>query len=300
VVQLLPGVAGAQIFGNRAAPQWPQTGLPATADTLDHRAIENFITIEGKAEKRLDPTALRVVLAIMVDQPTARECQAVCHERQEKLRAELVKLKLDPKAIVVDFISVLPVYEWNPETRKTLPVLVEEEQGFRMQSNVHVEVPNEELAQEVLQAAFKLDISDVIAVDYFNKHVDEFRRETRKEALQAAKEKAELLLGALFDEIPHPLNVHESTRVIHPQSLYSSSENVYAQRVSSNYYSSGDRTPRISAARPKNTYFRGLQEDADVKSPGVPLRPQISVVSTVRLYFATPGSEDDDDDESGD
>ncbi len=98
--------------------------------------------------------------------------------------------------------------------------------------------------------------------------------------------KAELLLGAMFDQPPRPLNVHESTRVVYPRSLYASFESNYAEQLSGRYYS-GNLT-RILATKPKNTYYRGLQEDADIQGEGLPLRPEISVVSTVRLYYATP------------
>ena len=300
LVLLLSGTAVAQMIGARSQAEAMRAGMSPTGTTvsaLDHRAIENFITVEGKAEKRLDPTALRIVLALLVEQPTASECQDVCRKREAELAAALGDLKIDSEAIVVDFISVLPAYAWEIETRDGKSVAVEKNSGFRMQSNVHVEVPTEEQARAVLQVAFKLGVSDVIAFDYFNKDVDQFRREVRKEALQAAKEKAELLLGAIFEEPPLPLNVHESTRVVYPRSLYTSFENAYAEQITVPY--SNDRMPRIKAARPKNTYFRGLQEEADVKSPGLPLRPQISVVSTVRIYFAAPGS-DDDDEESDD
>ena len=50
--------------------------------------------------------------------------------------------------------------------------------------------------------------------------------------------------------------------------------------------------PRFGAAKPKNTYYQGLLEETDVRGKGLPLRPRISVVSTVRLYYATPTSKD--------
>ena len=253
----------------------------------DHRAIENYITIEGKAEKRIEPTALRLVLAIMIEKPDSPECETACREMEETLVKALEDLKIERDAIVVDFISILPVYEWKVEDRQGRTVAMETRSGFRMQSNVHVEVPTEEKARDVLQTAFRLGVSDVIAFDYWNEDVDLHKKEARKEALAAAKDKAELLLGALFDQPPRPLNVHESTRVVYPRSLYDSFENAYNEQVSPSF--SDERLTRIWAAKPKNAYYRGFQEDTDVQGEGLPLRPEISIVSTVRLYYATPG-----------
>jgi uncharacterized protein YggE len=278
--------AEAQMVGARADAEFLQAATTA-GTMLDHRAIENYITIEGKAEKRVEPTALRVVLAIMVEKPNSPECETACRNMEGKLVKALEDLEINRNAIVVDFISILPVYEWKIEDRHGKAVAVETRSGFRMQSNVHVEVPTEEKARDVLQTAFGLGVSDVIAFDYWNEDVDLHKKEARKEALAAAKDKAELLLGALFDQPPPPLNVHESTRVVYPRSLYASFENTYAEQLSGRFYD--DRLTRIRAAKPKNTYYRGLQEDADVQGEGLPLRPEISVVTTVRLYYATPG-----------
>jgi uncharacterized protein YggE len=287
-----PGSGNAQFIGARSAESL-EAGAGAT---LDHRAVENFVTIEGKAEKRLDPTALRIVLALLVEESTAAECQSTSQKREAELLKALKALKIGDDAIVVDFISILPVYQWEVETREGKTVAVEKRSGFRMQSNVHVQVASEAEARTVLAAAFKLGVSDIIAFDYWNKDVDRMKKEARKEALRVAKEKAELLLGAMFDEPPRPLNVHESTRVVYPRSQYGSFENAYAQGIRVPY--SGSRMPTIQAVRPNNTYYQGTLEDTDVQDGGLPLRAQISVVSTVRLYYATPvkiENEDDDD-----
>ncbi|MEE8450734.1 MAG: SIMPL domain-containing protein [Thermoguttaceae bacterium] len=284
--------ADAQMFGARA--DRASTQQPAV-QTIDHRAIENFITIEGTAEKRLAPTALRIVLALMAEAPTASECQDDGQRIEKEIINALEGLGIAPEKLVVDFISILPVYHWEVEKRQGANVAVEKLKGFRMQSNVHVEVPTERQAGEVLAAAFKLGISDIIAFDYWNKDIDAQKNEARKAALKVAKEKADLLLGAMFDDPPVPLNVHESTRVIYPRMLYSSFENAYAEGISVPY--SGSRLPTIKAARPKNTYYRGLQEETDVRDGGLPLRPQISIVSTVRLYYATPVTIDGEDDD---
>jgi hypothetical protein len=48
--------------------------------------------------------------------------------------------------------------------------------------------------------------------------------------------------------------------------------------------------PFIRASRPRNTYYRGLQSDGDIQPAGLPMRPEISVISTVRIYFQSPAA----------
>ena len=109
----------------------------------------------------------------------------------------------------------------------------------------------------------------------------------REQALQAARSKADMLLKTLFDTRPAVINVQERTTVRYPESLYDAFENSYREEVTSG----GNRDlPFIRAYRPRNTYYRGLQSDSDIQSAGLAMRPEISVVSTVRLYFESPAA----------
>lgn len=57
------------------------------------------------------------------------------------------KLNLDGDKVVEDFIAVLPHYEWLEDKRGGRDLLVEKKVGFRMQSNLHLAVPDEATAK---------------------------------------------------------------------------------------------------------------------------------------------------------
>jgi len=50
--------------------------------------------------------------------------------------------------------------------------------------------------------------------------------------------------------------------------------------------------PVVRTFRPKNTYYRGLYPDGDVQSKELPMQSEISIVSTVRLYFESPAAKE--------
>lgn len=52
----------------------------------------------------------------------------------------------------------------------------------------------------------------------------------------------------------------------------------------------GGMRPRIHAHRPKNTYYRGHIQGADIQPLGELPMHEITVVSTVRLYYASPAA----------
>ena len=104
---------------------------------------------------------------------------------------------------------------------------------------------------------------------------------------QAARSKADMLLKALFDPRPAVINVQEHTTVRYPESLYDAFVNSYQEEVTPAWKSD---LPFLRAYRPRNTYYRGLHSDGDVQDAGLPMQPEISVVSTVRLYFESPAA----------
>ncbi len=258
-------------------------GLPI----LDRETAEGFITIEGRAELRVRPTQIRIVLAVTSEGKTAEECQRIIVEDITRLKTSWLKMQIAPENIVEDFIAVLPLHQWNLEKRGDTEVGVEERVGFRMQTNIHLAVPNDATAPAALTAAFEQGITDIIAFDYWSEELDAVKVQARERALQAARDKSDILLKALLEKLPAVINVQEQTTVRYPESLYRSFVNSYEEEVTPAWKST---VPFIRAYRPRNTYYHGLESDGDVQSAGLPMHPEISVVSTVRLYFESPAA----------
>ena len=196
-------------------------------------------------------------------------------------------MKIAQENIVVDFIAVLPVYEWIIENRGNRDVGVEQKTGYRMQTNIHLAVETESTAQAAIAEAFALGITDIIAFDYWSRELDEIRKSARQKAVNAARDKADVLLGVLFDDRPPVINVQERTTVIYPESLYQSFVNSHEETAIT---PSRRDVPFIRAYRPRNTYYRGHYHDGDTQAKELPMKPEISVISTVRLYFESPAA----------
>ncbi|MHB8866852.1 MAG: hypothetical protein ACYC6N_31200, partial [Pirellulaceae bacterium] len=149
-------------------------------------------------------------------------------------------------------------------------------------------VPNDATAPAALAAAFEQGVTDIIAFDYWSQELDAAKVQARDLALQAARSKSDVMLKTLFESRPAVINVQEQTTVRYPESLYHSFVNSYQEEVTPAWKSD---VPFIRAYRPRNTYYRGLTSDGDVQAAGLPMQPEISVVSTVRLYFESPAAQ---------
>jgi uncharacterized protein YggE len=232
-----------------------------------------------------------MVLAVTSEAETAPKCQEAIDASIERLKRAWSKLGIKKEKIVVDFIAVLPRYGWTPEKHGNSDVEVEKRVGYRMQTNLHLAAQGEEEAQAALRAALQEGITDVIAFDYWSKELDEAKVNVRKQAAKAARDKADVLLGTLFSECPPVINVQERTTVRYPETLYQSFTNVADEAAGGSIGYNRPNVPFIKAYRPRNTYYRGLYSDSDVQPRELPMNPEISVVSTVRLYFKSPAAE---------
>lgn len=283
----LPGpLAFGQLAGSRAGLGEDAAGVADLAPLVPAVA-QGYIAIDGRAVVRVRATEIRVVLAVTGEGQTAQECQETVDATVERLKAAWAKIGIAPEKIVVDFIAVLPRYEWSVEKQDGSDVGIERRVGFRMQTNVHLAAKSESEARAAINRAFQEGVTDIIAFDYWNKDLDEAKVSARAQALKAAQGKADVLLGALFENRPPVINVQEQTVVRYPDSLYHSFTNTYDESVMPSFRRD---IPLIRAPRPRNTYYRGLAEDGDVVPRELPMSPEISVVSTVRVYYESPAA----------
>ncbi|HUF62302.1 MAG TPA: SIMPL domain-containing protein, partial [Verrucomicrobiales bacterium] len=284
VVWLPLPFAAAQLAGSRAGVESHSAGV-ADLPLLDRQTAETYIAIDGRAEVRVRATEIRIVLAITSEGDTAQECRQAIDASIERLKAAWLQIEVPEEKIVTDFISVLPRRHWNVEQQEGVDVGVERKSGYRMQTNLHLAVPHEARAMQALSAAFEQNVTDIIAFDYWNDDLNEIKAQARQKALEAAREKADVLLAAVFDGRPPAINVQEQTTVRYPESLYHSFTNVAAEEVTPPFRRD---MPFIHMYRPRNTYYRGLYPNADVQPRELPMTPEISVVSSVRIYFQSP------------
>lgn len=282
-------------FGGTDSARLPRLEL------LEPKAAEGYITIDGRAIVRVRATEIRVVLAVISEAPTAQQCQQNIDATIAHLKAAWTKMGIAPQKIVADFIAVLPRYEWRLEKYADQPAdglaEVEKKAGYRMQTNLHLAVPGEAEAQAAMTRAFEEGVTDIIAFDYWNKDLDDVKVKARQQALKAARSKADDLLQVLFDKRPPVINVQEETTVRYPQALYYSFTTTGEDAVRVSPPNSGKSA--IYAPRPRNTYYRGLVADSDVQPAELPMNAEISVISTVRLYFKSPAADSRKPDDHG-
>ena len=279
----------AQLAGSRGGVYSQSTGVQAELAELTPERAQSYIVVEGKSVLSVQPTAIRIVLAITHEAKTSKECKTSIERKIAELVPLWKQVGVEEGKIVEDFISILPQYEFEAKKLGDQPVAMEKKTGFLTQTNIHLAVKNDAEAMKVLDVAFENGITDIIGFDYWSEELDRKKQEVRAKAMQVAKEKSKLLLDGLFEKTPGVINVQEKTIVVKPEEMYQSFVNDSSANYQTNYWSRKSM-PMVRLARPKNTYYRGNLPNADTQAEKLPMRSELSVVSTVRIYYESPAA----------
>ena len=281
----------AQMSGSRSGVYSPstQTSQENFAE-LTTEAAQSYIVVEGKSVLSVQPTAIRIVLAVTHEAKTSKECKTAIEGKIAELRPLWIQAGIKDENIVEDFISILPRYEFEAKELDGQQVAMEKKVGFLMQTNIHLAVKDDVEASKVLDVAFENGSTDVIGFDYWSEQLDLKKQEVRAKALKVAKDKSKILLDGLFGKTPRVINVQENTIVVSPAQMYESFTNASSASYQTNYWSRKNM-PLVQLARPKNTYYRGNLPNADTQAAKLPMRPELSVVSTVKIYYESPAAE---------
>ncbi|MEM7315401.1 MAG: SIMPL domain-containing protein [Planctomycetota bacterium] len=254
------GFGGAGMFGGDESMGSYSGGgrLGGFRSELSEKKVLNYISIEGSAETRLTPTEIRVVMAVSEQDESAQACKAKVEEVVKRVEQAWKNIRIQSSDINADFIAMLPRYEWRLTERDGERIRMQKRVGYRMQTNLHVSVPNEARAMEAIKKAFDAGVTDIVTFDYWSPKLDEQKQKTMALAVKAARKKADVLLE-VFPKRPTVINVRESTNVHFPHSLYHTFENILEEQAEWN--SSWRNTPMIKAFRPKMTFLNSISGD---------------------------------------
>ena len=277
-----PNECLAQFAGSRGGVLTTPTTQVNDFRPLELEVANSYITVEGRSEVRINPTQIRIVLAVISDDESSLGCGEKIRATIDTVTKSWQELGVVEDDINEDFIAVLPIYEWKIAGN----VAKETKTGYRMQTNLHIKVPDEDQAMKVLEAGFSAGITDIIAFDYWSEEIEKAKATALKNAISAAKSKAEIML-AVFDEKPPVINIHEKTETIFPSNLYKSFNNVYENTA---HRPNRRDVTFLTAHRPKNTYYEGLRADIDSGNSELAMKRQISILSHVRVYYRSPGT----------
>jgi uncharacterized protein YggE len=149
-------------------------------------------------------------------------CNRLINERISSLTNRLQALGINKSDIYVDFVSQVPVFEYEVEKKLFSKKYNEIPKGFELKKNIHIAYKKGDALDDILLAAAKNEIYDVIKVDYIINNVEAVYDTLRSASIRSMNHKTEDLkkLGVKFNS--KFTVVGEDSRCYYPIERYKS------------------------------------------------------------------------------
>lgn len=161
------------------------------------------IDVQGSADVKVVPDQVFIVFGIETSDPNLTVAKSANDERVRKLLALTRDIKIDPKYVQTDFISIEP---WEHELRDDNRTVRLE---YRVRKNIAVTLSEVTKFEELLSRALEGGVNHVHGIQFRTTELRKHRDQAREMAIQAAKEKASLLAGKLGRQIGPAIRISE-------------------------------------------------------------------------------------------
>lgn len=242
-------VGGNQLYKNnsssyRPAPPSTKKNIVTTDSTL---VIHVSVLLNKKAE------AFRISLGLSEEAETVVACNEQINSRIDQLIEMLAELGIPRSEFYVDFISQTKVYDHKLEGNTVTEFFT----GFEIRKNIIFNTRSIEKMDEIVERCSKVEVYDIIQVEYLNEGLDKINEQLFEEALKVIEQKRKRFLKASSVELSgrHRL-LSEDLHIYYPKSLYQQYNEAY-ESSSINYYSSSYIKKEVRKGR--TFYYEGLR-----------------------------------------
>jgi uncharacterized protein YggE len=172
--------------------------LPSLA--LAAEPTPRTITTTGNADVRVAPDEIEISLGIETKDKNLGQAKRANDERLHKVMGVLRNLKIEPKHIQTDYVSIEPDY--NSDRDRTLV-------GYWVRRNIAVILKDTSKFDAVMAQTLEAGINHVHSVQLRTTELRKHRDRARTMAIRAAREKAVALAGELGQKVGKARTIHE-------------------------------------------------------------------------------------------
>lgn len=147
------------------------------------------IDVQGTAEIKVVPDEVFIVFGVETSDPSMSVAKSENDRLVKKLLALTTELKIDPKHVQTDFINIEPwEHDLGNQTKRV---------EYRIRKSIAVTLSDVARFEELLARALEGGVNHVHGIQFRTTELRRHRDRARELALQAAREKADLLAGKL-------------------------------------------------------------------------------------------------------
>ena len=173
----------AQVRGNATNANYARPQQAANVATYGNLNVNNNIqrTQPAVASFFNDYTTIlrsRVLMNVQADSytavfhltqvgETAADADKFMNERINGLKSALTTIGVKPEEMETDIICLVPIFEYEEEKKIFSKKFIEVPKGFELKKNIHIRYTKSTMLDEIVTAAAKNEIYDLVKVDYF-------------------------------------------------------------------------------------------------------------------------------------
>lgn len=218
--------ASAQSYGNAYANSvYNKNYLDKSTDKYTANAStprSNAISLEVSALMNVTADDYVAIFNITQIGPSATEVDSLVSRRINNFKKELERLNIPTEKVLTDMISLIPVFEIEVEKKLFSKTYNEVPKGFELMKNLHVHFKDPAVLDQLITAAAKNEIYDIVKVDYFIENTEAVYDQLRKKSIEVIQKKTAAFkdLGVNLDTIYHTFS--EDKNVAFPADRYKS------------------------------------------------------------------------------
>lgn len=241
------GAKGAALRLERAKKVLGEHDLPPSGTSM---FVEANVLMNVKADEYV------AVFALAHEGETVAQCGEKLDATLKAFTVELEPLGVGGKNLFVDFVAQNKIYGYDVAGN----VAREKLKGFELKKNVLIRYQDYNLLDKLLTAAAKVQIYDLVKVDYIVKDAAKIQEKLVEEAARIVKQKASRYEKLLGTKIVPPAQIYAERPAIHyPLKLYDAYVAHESEHVERNFDLRG---LTVHTARKTHTfYYNGLDGD---------------------------------------
>ncbi len=244
-------------FGGGASTYGNQSGSTSEAQELAKRNISkdnlpsnpNTMFFDAAVMINVKADTYVAVFGISQEGENIQSCNDKMNETIRKFRADLNKLSAKESDIYVDFIAQNRIYGYDVQGNVAKEKII----GFELKKNVSIRFTNKDLLESLIAVAAKINIFDLIKVDYIVSNTEAIQKRLIQEATRIVKSKAQSSSQLLGIKLGSPIQIiAEKYSAYYPSEQYSSYTAFEGENIETSYYR---QNFTIQGARKNRTFY---------------------------------------------
>ena len=252
-------------------------------------ATNNIVELETKV--LMNVTADEYVAMFHIEQKgkILKDVQENMDKRIADFQKDLADLGIKEENIIIDFLSLVPEYEYDIDKKLFSRTYNEVPVGFELKKNVHIRFKDNKILDKIIAKAAENEIYDLSKVEYFINNTDEFYQKLRKKAFEILRKKERLYDSANIELSKADKIADEAFKTYFPFDRYRSYSAISKGKTSfSKNYKVNDQNRSPSA------FYEKLDYDniECIINPTI-LEPAVQLVFSLKVRYVLPQEKTD-------